>query len=438
MKSKTKTDLVCHIEETPLADTHEHTVKEHNWLHWKPDILLDLFSNYVPADLISAGANPKAAGELQNAENPDLRGRFEGAREAWEAARFTGYGEAVRILARELYGLEEITPESLEKAKGKAREYHQPGQRLHLMKDRANLDHAQVDDFLWACLPDESGPEFFLYDISWAGFACGRPDFKALAGETGVTVENISGLDEAMAKIFESHAACAIAVKSQHAYERTLRWEERSKADAESALQKTLTVKPEDVTVADRLCLGDWCLARGVELAIRHNLPFKLHAGYMAGQDYMMIDQTRSGQLCPLLKRYLEARFVLMHAAYPYEDELAALGKHFRNVYVDFCWAWAIDPRSSVRFARRLLHAVPCNKIFAFGGDSGRPTSTLAYAVQARRYLAQALQEEIDEGYLTERQAMNLAVRWMRDNQYACFDINGARQSIQKQLAVKG
>ena len=31
-----------------------------------------------------------------------------------------------------------------------------------------------------------------------------------------------------------------------------------------------------------RLCLGDWCLARGVELASAYQLPIKLHTGYLA------------------------------------------------------------------------------------------------------------------------------------------------------------
>ena len=48
------TDLALHIENSPLADTHEHLNREQGWVEEGPDILQDLFGNYVPADLIAA------------------------------------------------------------------------------------------------------------------------------------------------------------------------------------------------------------------------------------------------------------------------------------------------------------------------------------------------------------------------------------------------
>ena len=148
----------------------------------------------------------------------------------------------------------------------------------------------------------------------------------------------------------------------------------------------------KDVSDEDRLCLGDWCWARGVELAIEHDLPFKLHTGYYAGHSRMPVDYIRGGNLCPLLAAYPDARFVLMHIAYPYSDELVALAKHYPNVYADLCWAWSIDPFSASNFVRQFIHAVPANKLFLFGGDTGWPTAAVAYAHQARLWFTRALQ----------------------------------------------
>ena len=149
----------------------------------------------------------------------------------------------------------------------------------------------------------------------------------------------------------------------------------------------------------------------------------------------MPIERVRAGQLRGLLARYPQARFVLMHIAYPYSDELVALAKHYPNVYVDLCWAWSIDPWTAHDFVRRMIHAVPINKLFAFGGDTFWPAASVAYAAQARTWLTRALQAEVDERLLTERQAIAVATRLMQTNQRDCFDLDGTRAAIRRELA---
>ena len=78
---------------------------------------------------------------------------------------------------------------------------------------------------------------------------------------------------------------------------------------------------------------------------------------------------------------------------------------------------------------------MPSSKLFGFGGDTFWPTSAVAYSIQARRGLQRALEAEIASGDLTETEAITIAHRLMHDNQYACFDIEGARAAIRAQLA---
>jgi len=423
-----QTDLQRFIEETPLIDTHEHLRKEREWVEDGPDILQDLFGNYVPADLVTAGAPPEAIKNLMDASNGDLSARFAGIANAWDAVQLTGYGEAVRILAHEVYEMTDFSTPELEKAQKKLLAWRQPGGRFDLLRNRAGLDHVQTDDFCWPCLPDAADRNFFLHDLSWAGFCNGQIDADALNAETGIDVDDLNSLRQAMRGLFERYGESAVAVKAQHAYNRTLSWRERTDSDAEKILLKTLA--GTDLTTDEQLLLGDWCWARGVELAIEYNLPFKIHTGYYAGNDRMPVDRIRSGQLCPLLARYLDCRFVLMHIAYPYSGEVIALAKHYRNVWVDLCWAWSIDPFSSADFVRRFIHTAPANKLFAFGGDTGWPTSSTAYAIQARRWLHRALQAEVNEGLLNEAQALGLAERLMLKNQQSCFDLQGTRQAL--------
>lgn len=427
------TNLSEHIEQTALCDTHEHLRREPDWLDDGPDVLQDLFGNYVPADLITAGASQEALSRLTDASDPDLVGRFEGVRAAWEATQYTGYGEAVRRIVTDVYGFDELTPDVLAPAQEKLIELRTPGGRYNLLREVANLDHIQTDDSSWPCDPDQSGPDFFLYDLSWAGFCSGQIDQKAIAEDTGITVVDLDSLQKAMEAIFAKHAPCAIAVKAQHAYNRTLNWQARARGDVERALYATLSSN-NNVSESMRLCLGDWCWARGVELTIEHNLPFKIHTGYYAGNNRMPVDRIKAGNLCGLLAKYLDARFVLMHIAYPYSDELIALTKHYKNVWADLCWAWSINPYASGDFVRRFIHGAPINKLFVFGGDTRWPTSAAAYAFQTRFWLDKTLEAEVEEGYLTESQAMHIASRVMYDNQYECFDLEGTRDAIYRAM----
>jgi hypothetical protein len=420
-----------HIQSTRLVDTHEHMGGERSYLEGG-DILCDLFDNYITADLVVAGASPEAVEQLTDASNPDIAGRFAAVRPAWERCLHTGYGEAVRLIGQLIYGMDEISGDAILAAAPRTAELRRPGERLRLLRDVANLDHIQVDNFNWLCPPDRSGPDFFLYDLSWVGFAQGEIDVAAIQAETGIAVESIADLRQAIEAIFARHAPTAIAVKTQHAYNRTLHWQERDDSQAEHVLQRILA--GQQVEADELLCIGDWALARGVEQAIAHHLPFKIHTGYYAGYGRMPVERIQSGLLTPLLRRFPDARFVLMHLAYPYSGELIALAKHYPNVYIDMCWSWSIDPYSSCDALRRAIHAVPDTKVFAFGGDTFLPAAAVAYAAQARTWLTRALQAEVDQGLLSERDAIGLATRLMRDNQLACFDVGGRRQTIAAQL----
>ena len=124
------TDLEYRIDEAPLIDTHEHLWGEATYTDAGPDILQDLFDNYVLADLVVAGASEGAVRRLTDGDDPDVAGRFDGIRAAWERSRFTGYGEAVRLIAERVYGMDEITPEGLESARERSLELRAPGERL--------------------------------------------------------------------------------------------------------------------------------------------------------------------------------------------------------------------------------------------------------------------------------------------------------------------
>ena len=413
-------DLAFEIAAIRLVDTHEHLQPAGAWRENGPDILQDLFGHYAWHDLVSAGLQPDALERLLNPASGSITARFNDIREAWERTQFAGYGEAIRLSAHHTYGIDEITAEALEAAQPIVASLQNDAERLRLMREVALLDHVQIDDMQWNRVPEPLSPEFFTYDLSMWSFCRGEIENEKIAAETGVTVTDLDSLRNAIASIFLKNAPHSIAVKSQHAYDRSLAWEERTEAEATHALQAVLR---DGGTSIDRAVLGDWCWARSIEHAIEYGLPFKVHTGMFARNGRMTIDWVRPGHLTKLLARYPEARFVLMHIGYPYGDELISIAKHYANVWVDLCWAWSIDPYSSSDFVRRFIHAAPVNKLFAYGGDTMWPTNVLAYSLQARRWLTKTLEAEVAAGDLTEKQAITIAERIMRRNQFECFDL---------------
>lgn len=425
------TDLAAFIREARIVDTHEHLRSEQAWLAESPDVLSLIVSHYIGGDLVNAGLSEQTLAMIRGAGELDLPRRVDALREAWALTAHTGYGEAARYVAREFFGLDTdaLDPAAIAAAQASLDALKRPAQRLAILRDRARLDHVQIDEFSVRHSPDPTDPAFFLYDLSLATLVQADADLPTHVREVcGAQVRDIASLRDAIAAMFDRWAPSCVAVKTQHAYKRTLAWRPRDDADAQRALDTRL--RGTDMPLEDQLCLGDWCLARGVEQAIEHNLPIKIHCGYYAGHDFMRMDRIRPGHLCELLIAYPRARFVLMHAAYPYADEWIALGKHFANVYLDFCWAWSIDPMTSSLTARKLIHAVPANKVFGFGGDTFWPTSACAYAAQARFWLTRALQAEVDDQLLTEAQTIVLAGRWLRENQQACFDVAACRAAL--------
>jgi len=427
------TDIETLALKGEICDTHEHLFSNENWLKQKPDILREIISWYLIADFVSAGATQAQMDALMDARDPDVRARFESVAPIWRHVQHTGYGEAARIAARTFFGIDEIDADSLAAAQTRLPEAWAPDDRYRVMRETGRLHHTQTDDFKWACAADPSGPEFFFTDLSMASFCSGAPDWEAVQKETGVEVKDLETLRQTLAALFEKYGPWAIAIKSQHAYNRTLRWAEPDEADVQALLRRS--VAGESLAQAEKERLGDWCIDRVCEFAVAYNLPFKIHTGYYAGNHRMPVDRIRPGHLCPLLARHPDTRFVLMHIGYPYWEEMIALAKHYRNAWVDLCWAWAVNPRASGQFLRSYLRAAPINKLFAFGGDTAHPRMAVAFAIQARQGLARALQAEVDEGLLTEPQALEILRRLLAENALDCFDHAGRAARSRKAVA---
>lgn len=416
-------DLHEFIHSFPLVDTHEHLFSEEEYLRLKPDILSVLFSHYLQHDLVCsgasfepdtegclAGASAGEAGSETRSADETLDARFRRVEEGWKRSAHTGFGEAARLTAERVYGITDISVASLRGAQAIHHRLLEPGKHLEILRAMANLDSVQVDGFS-EVPPGATHPDFYRYDINLRAYCAGE-----CPGELSFD-RNERELEAVFARNLR-----AIAVKTQHAYDRPLEWMPRDRGEARRSYEARRAKGPEHAAAPEPV-VGDRALGEVARLCAEYQLPLKIHTGYMAGTGFMETRGMGAGGLCQLFQAYPQTTFVLMHISYPFWREAIVLAKHYPNVYLDMCWAWSIDPHSSREFVRTFIHAVPSHKLFAFGGDTFWPVAVVGFAEQARRHLARALADEVSDGCLSEREAISLARRFMRENQYEVFDL---------------
>jgi predicted TIM-barrel fold metal-dependent hydrolase len=259
-----------------------------------------------------------------------------------------------------------------------------------------------------------------LQDLSFFHFTF-LTDVDGMGRECGIEVGALTDYLRVIDGYFERHAREAVAVKNQGAYSRRLDFDEVPPEAAAPLFARRRV--GETLTEAEEKALQDCVFHHCVRRAIDHGLPIKLHTGYYAGRNRMPLERVgrNPADLCPLLTRYPEGRFVLMHIGYPYQDEMIALAKQYANAFIDLCWAWIICPAACVRFTAEFLTAAPANKLLGFGGDYIVIEPVLGHARMARHGLVLALSALVEDGWMSMPEATAAAERVLRTNGLELF-----------------
>jgi predicted TIM-barrel fold metal-dependent hydrolase len=157
-----------------------------------------------------------------------------------------------------------------------------------------------------------------------------------------------------------------------------------------------------------------------VRAAVERDVPIQIHTGLQEGNENILTNSNPT-LLANLFVEYRQAKFDIFHGGYPYMGELLALAKNFPNVYLDLCWLYIISPSAGVRMLHEAIETIPSNKIFAFGGDFIVPEGSFGHSVMARRVVSRVLTEKVEDGYLTEEEAVRLGQGMLRDNAAALY-----------------
>jgi predicted TIM-barrel fold metal-dependent hydrolase len=418
------------IQSTRFVDTHEHLLEERTRLagpgahNLQPcDDAALLFNHYAANDLWSAGMPVEEYRQFFS-PNVDPADKWRLVEPYWRRSRHTGYLQAVEESLWALFGIERLDSTAFGHVTEAMRGMVAPGFYRRILHDAAGVEVCQVNS-LENPVPETQYPDLLQQDLSIVGFSTGlNPDVAARWGQiSGRSFDSLVDWHEIIDWAFTTYGPRVDAVKSQAAYARRLNYEDVSAENAKPLYNRMLG--GDALGEGERKALEDHLMRYCITKAGDHRLPVKLHCGYYAGNDRMPLDrvQRNAADICPLLVDFPNVSFVLMHIGYPYQDEYVALTKHYRNVTIDLCWAWIINPAATVRFVKEFLVAAPANKLLTFGGDYATVENIVGHAAIARRGLGQALSELVAEGWLDEADALDLVEPLMRGNARELFPI---------------
>jgi hypothetical protein len=429
--------LRAEIDRVALVDTHEHLIDERMRLQ-QPVDLFHLFAHYASSDVVSAGLPAERMVWLRRTDVP-LDERWAEFAPYWRAARTTAYGRALLLAARDLFDVEDVNDRTYQTLSERMSAANRSGWYHHVLKERANIQVSMLDilEELDPTPVEETDRRFFAPVVRADPFLklCDRPGLAAIERQAGRAVHSLDDLVAALDARFErSVAARVAAVKVAVAYERTIHFEKPTRHEAEWAfnqLTKYPAVSPSPdftpqppVSFAEAKPLQDYMMHQVLQRAAAFGLPVQIHTGLQEGNGNFL-SNAHPLQLVNLLIEYPEVRFDLFHAGYPYQSEMATLGKNFPNAYLDMCWVHVISPWVARRTLHEWIETVPGNKIFGFGGDYLFVEGAYAHARMARDDVAQVLSEKVVDGYLTEDEAVGMAHALLRDNALSFFRLPG-------------
>ncbi len=421
------------VQQTLLIDTHEHLIEEEERLHASSSRIKSndwsfLLSHYINSDLITAGMPASSMQQFFSDELDPIQ-KWDLVEPYWPAVKNTGYGQAVEIAVRELYGVDGLTRESVPHIQEGYIRRIQPGFYHEILNDIAGIESCQVNS-LSAPFNETKLPLLLMQDISIVGMHIG-PNIQEFAPKTGIEVNGLDDWHKVIDWWFEQYGPYAVAVKSQAAYRRNIDYEDIPADHAAPLFKKR--VRGENLTSEEKKRLEDHLFWYSVRKATEWKLPVKLHTGYYAGHNYMPLSrlQQNPGAITDLCRISPETKFVFMHICYPFYEELISAAKHYTNAHIDMCWSWIISPVASVNFLKQYLVTAPSNKVLTFGGDYIPVEPVVGHAAIARQGICLALSQLVEEGWLPLDHAMELIEPIMNGNARRLFRLEEKTKALQ-------
>ena len=414
-----------HADGIKVIDAHEHQ-------HWPEEYPARQFSfyhllaaSYLAADINCAGAKGFDMAVLDSLTPGDLWNKYG---EALNYTRNTSYYSQFVKGMKKLYGFHDLyfTRENIAELSVNIEEnYKDYKQWFDEAFNKAGYEIMFLDQY-WKPFNTELDDKYFalVFHINpLISQSSRRPekdtepkDIYKRASEAGYKINNLDDYlaycDHLFINNVENKAVC---IKNSQAYSRTLFYE-----DVPYEVARILYDKPsQQLTPAEAKKIEDFMFHWIIRKSVEYDLPVQIHTGYLAGNGNVL-DNSQPIKLNNLFLKYPDAKFVLFHGGFPWTGEYAALGKMFRNVYLDLVWLSQISREEAVQSLDVMLDCVPYNKFF-WGGDSHLIEESAGALEYCKDVVSEVLAKRIERGLLNEDVSLEIVDKIFRENAIEVF-----------------
>lgn len=416
-------ELLDYVQNMEVIDTHEHIVSEEDWLKRKNDFSTML--HYIRDDAISAGLPVPDMDRIDNPEWENTDAKWQMFKPYWGKIKNTGYSRSLLLILRDLYGIDDLTDSTVPLLTQKLAEVQKKGYFKYIMRDKARIRLA-----IRNVVDEDSDPELFVstmivnclcnidkvYWLNW------------IEGWSGRSITNFDTFFSAIDAILDKGIKKGIkGFKWGMAYQRRIQHDDVTKYEAEKAFNDHILTYPvkqySPGAAPEWKPFQDYFFHHIIQRSLDYKVPVQIHTGIMAGNS-VPITNSNPTLLVNLFLKYPKARFDIFHGGYPYTGEMATLAKNFPNVYLNMCWMHIISPTASINALKEWLETIPSNKIFAFGGDYLFVEGAYAHSKIARKGVGRVLRDMVDDGYFSEKEAIQIARRILFDNSKELYKLD--------------
>jgi len=184
------------VARTPLVYTHEYLLEEKTRMpgiygRKKPyDDWTFILNHYLDSDLQSAGM-PENDYKRVFSQGMDPVDKWKLIEPWWLHVKNTGYGRAVELAIRDLYGVAELSAKTVGTIQSAYDTSRHPGLYNHVLRERANIESCQVHNLEDVPYMESAMPTYLMQNICIMGMFEG-PDFDLFAQPAEIRVTSLS------------------------------------------------------------------------------------------------------------------------------------------------------------------------------------------------------------------------------------------------------